>query len=356
MSAQPTVHSGTTLLGNSRAILAIKDSISPVAKARLAVMLLGEAGVEKDSIAAAIHKLSPRSHGPFIKMSCAAQSENSLSSELFGHESDAFPGAIGPRMGLLERTNGGTLFLDEIGEMPLAIQVKLLRVLRDGEFRRIGGTSMLQADIRLICATSRDLKPAVDRGEFNPDLFYRLSVLPIFIPPLRERQGDIPLLAREILRKFNEEQGSRLTFSQAALDFLSKFPFPGNVYQLENLVLRVAALVTEDEISEEDCLALGQDHAETAFPSAAPGLPSPYANIELRNTSATSPQPSRPDLRFDAADDRPNEADGRIDREKLIDAMIEAGWVQARAGRLLGLTPRQIGYALKKHNISIRKF
>ncbi|WBK02370.1 sigma 54-interacting transcriptional regulator (plasmid) [Methylocystis parvus OBBP] len=326
-----------------------------IARTRAAAMLLGEAGVEKDAVATAIHQLSPRRNAPFLKMSCAAQSEFSLASELFGHERDAFPGAISPRMGLLEYAQGGTLFLDEIGEITPAIQVKLLHALRDGEFRRVGGINKMNADIRLICATSRDLQPAVDPRLFNPDLFYRLSVLPIFIPPLRERKEDIPLLANEFLRRFNEEQGSRLAFTQTALDFLSKFPFPGNVSQLENFVFRAATFATGDEIGEEDFHGVSDSLWATAFPSAAPGAPSPSASIELWS-GATASQSSTSAPRLDVADSAPEETDERSDREKLIDAMVEAGWVQARAGRLLGLTPRQIRYALLKHNIPLRKF
>lgn len=355
MRTLTTARMDETIDGNSAAIRTIRKKIGPIANARSAVMLLGETGVEKDAIAAAIHKLSPRRTAPFVKMSCAAQSEYCLASELFGHERDAFSAAISPGIGVLEYAHGGTLFLDEIAEITPAIQMKLLHALREGEFRRVGGTTVLHADIRLICATNRDLQPAVGRGEFNPDLFYRLSVLPIFIPPLRERKEDIPLLANKFLRRFNEEQVSRLTFSQTALDFLSKCEFPGNVSQLENFVFRAATFATGGKIKEEDFLDVLDNLWATALPSATPIVSLGSANIEPLRNAAWS-QPPSSGQRFEIKDSASIETDKRTDREKLIDAMVEAGWVQARAGRLLGLTPRQIGYALQKHDIPIRKF
>ena len=328
---------------------AVMNKIRLAARSRVTVMLLGETGLRKEDFAFAVHASSPRRDGPFIKMSCAGQCEIALESELFGYDAGAFAGATSACAGCLEEADKGTLFLDEIGALSPAAQMKLLRVLQDGAFKRVGGARALRADVRLVCATSRDLDEAVDKGAFHAELFYALSVVPIAIPPLRERAADIPLIANALLRQFNEELGLRLAFSPAALEFLSGCAFPGNVSQLQNHVLRAAALANGEAID-------ATDFSEFCAGRSLPLLPSPAPFFPSRSESMLSPSPAPLESRPDAQEGAPIGAAERSDREKLIDAMTEAGWVQARAARLLGLTPRQISYALQKHNIPVRKF
>ena len=318
--------------------------------------------------AAAIHKLSPRANRPFIKLNCAALSESVLESELFGHERGAFTGAINLNKGRFELADGGTLFLDEIGEITPAFQAKLLRVLQEGEFERVGGTRTIKVDVRLICATHRDLEEEVQNGKFRVDLYYRISVVPILLPPLRERKSDIALLANEFLQRFNKEQDAHLSFSQSAIDFLSQCSFPGNIRELENYVLRSATLTPGDVINDKDISCLSDTYLSPVPSNASPGLRGKSSNF--------TPLPIAPDARALAPSsaNEPNsnatspmlcpgaencmmiDSDNRSIREKIIDAMEQTGWVKAKAARVLGLTPRQIGYALEKYNVPIKKF
>ena len=210
----------------------------------------------------------------FVKVNCAALSGDVLKSELFGHERGAFTGAANLRQGRFELADGGTLFLDEIGEITPAFQAKLLRVLQEGEFERVGGTRTIKVNVRLICATNRNLEEEVQKGAFRADLYYRISVVPIFLPPLRERKGDISPLANKFLRRFNAEQGAHLTFSRAAIDFLTECDFPGNIRELENYVLRAATFASGDVIVAEDFSCLNDDNLAAALSSDARG-PSP---------------------------------------------------------------------------------
>jgi len=221
------------IVGDSPVIRALLDKVTIIAKSHSPVLLRGESGTGKELIAKAIHELSPRAKGPFIKMNCAALPESVLESELFGHEKGAFTGAINARKGRFELADKGTLFLDEIGEISAAFQAKLLRVLQEQEFERVGGTNTLKVNVRVITATNKNLEEAVIRNEFRADLYYRISVVPLMLPPLRERKTDIPLLADEFLRRFNEENERRLAFGPGALDVLMACYFPGNVRELE---------------------------------------------------------------------------------------------------------------------------
>ena len=240
------------VVGSSPALRAVIDKIRVVAKAKSTVLLRGESGTGKELFAAAIHNLSPRRSKPFIKLNCAALPESVLESELFGHERGAFTGAVNMRKGRFELADGGTLFLDEIGEITPAFQAKLLRVLQEGEFERVGGTRTQKVDVRLVCATNKNLEEAVKRNEFRADLYYRISVVPIFVPPLRDRKGDLEPLANEFLRRFNAEQGGRLSFSESALHVLTACAFPGNIRELENCVFRTATLAQGNVITDKD--------------------------------------------------------------------------------------------------------
>jgi Nif-specific regulatory protein len=229
------------IIGESRAIRTVLEKIRVVARSHLPVLLRGESGTGKELFAQAIHDLSPRKAAPCIKLNCAALPESVLESELFGHEKGAFTGAIAQRKGRFELADRGTIFLDEIGDISGAFQAKLLRVLQEGEFERVGGTRTLKVDVRLIAATNRNLEAAVTSGAFRADLYYRISVVPISLPPLRERREDIPKLATEFLSNFNETHGTSLSLTSEAVKVLCACDFPGNVRELESCVRRTAA-------------------------------------------------------------------------------------------------------------------
>ncbi|WP_404926309.1 nif-specific transcriptional activator NifA [Mesorhizobium sp. ORM16] len=357
------------IIGESPALKQVLETVSIVARTNSTVLLRGESGTGKEFFAQAIHRLSRRRTKSFVKLNCAALSESVLESELFGHEKGAFTGAISQRAGRFELANGGTLLLDEIGEISPAFQAKLLRVLQEGELERVGGTKTLQVDVRLICATNRDLESAVVNGDFRADLYYRINVVPIILPPLRERLGDIPRLANAFLERFNKENHLELAFAPSALEFISQCYFPGNVRELENCVQRTATLARSRTIAPSDfacnnnqCLSwllwkradhshsgnTGTQHFQTNMPA---GLPMPAGRFgapqdNLRpNTAAPANDPALPKI-----------GPRLTERDRLIGAMEKVGWVQAKAARVLGVTPRQVGYALRRHGIEVKKF
>jgi Nif-specific regulatory protein len=354
------------IVGDSPALRALLEQITIVAKSNSTVLVRGESGTGKELIAKAIHELSPRSKGPFIKINCAALPESVLESELFGHEKGAFTGALNARKGRFELADKGTLFLDEIGEISPAFQAKLLRVLQEQEFERVGGNHTIKVDVRVVTATNRNLEEAVARKEFRADLYYRISVVPILMPPLRERRSDIPQLAGEFLRRFNGENGRTLTFDATAVDVLMGCGFPGNVRELENCVQRTATLAHGPAIMMEDfacrrneCLSamLWKGQSEVAPPRLRPAIPLPVlpAASAGRATNAGA-SPIEPATDAVAKPTGPSEANWMqlSERDRFIAAMEKSGWVQAKAARILGLTPRQIGYALKKHGIEVK--
>lgn len=359
------------IIGESSAIREVLDTISIVARSNSTVLLRGESGTGKEVFARAIHELSARKEKPFIKLNCAALPESVLESELFGHERGAFTGAVAQRAGRFELANGGTLLLDEIGEVSAAFQVKLLRVLQEGEFERVGGNKTLKVNVRMIFATNRNLEEAVAKGEFRADLYYRISVVPVFLPPLRERPGDVSLLAHNFLSRFNSENNRNSAFSSTAIETLQRCYFPGNVRELENCVRRTATLAHGETILDTDfacasgkCLSAllwtGSGHG--AFHSsnggdAQPDVGNGLASSSLREHERSLPPPLPPPDDFDG-----DEADGRhrstrkiIEKERLIEGMERAAWVQAKAARLLGVSLRQVNYALKKYNIEIKR-
>ncbi len=369
------------IVGESPAVRAVVDKIRIVAKAKSTVLLRGESGTGKELFAAAIHNLSPRQSKPFVKLNCAALPESVLESELFGHERGAFTGAAALRKGRFELADGGTLFLDEIGDITPAFQAKLLRVLQEGEFERVGGTRTMKVDVRFVCATNRNLEEAVQKGEFRADLYYRISVVPIFLPPLRERKGDLAPLANEFLRRFNNEQNVNLTLSESAMEVLNECSFPGNIRELENCVYRTATLARGDAIADRDfscrndgCLSsvlwngsrestIGGLHAPSFTPLPIVSKPQPPAPPPRPAAPVRPPVEEAAPVSAAAPAACPGaenctviESDHRSDRDKLIEAMEQAGWVKAKAARLLGLTPRQIGYALQKYDIPVKKF
>ncbi len=354
------------IIGESAVIRSLIDKIMIVAKSQSPVLLRGESGTGKELIAKAIHELSPRAKGPFIKINCAALPESVLESELFGHEKGAFTGAINTRKGRFELADKGTLFLDEIGEISPAFQAKLLRVLQEQEFERVGGNHTIKVNVRMVAATNKNLEEAVARNEFRADLYYRISVVPVLMPPLRDRRGDIPLLANAFLNRFNGENGRELVFDARAMEVLLACGFPGNVRELENCVQRTATLAPGPSIVMDDfacqhnqCLSamLWKGRCETS-PPRAPEVPLPVLAAPAPEPAYAAPAPTRaPAEAMPPAPAGAGAAGGPFpERERLVEAMERAGWVQAKAARVLGLTPRQVGYALKKHGVEIKRF
>ncbi len=359
------------IIGKTPVIHAVMDRVRRVARSHSPVLLRGESGTGKELFAKALHDLSPRHKGPFVAVNCAALAESVLESELFGHEKGAFTGAIAQRKGRFELADHGTLFLDEIGEISPAFQAKLLRVLQLGEFERVGGSSTVKVDVRLVAATNRNLEESVAKGDFRSDLYYRVSVVPIFLPPLRDRKEDIPLLAREFLNRFNTEHQANLALTESAMGVLSACYFPGNVRELENCVRRTATLAHGTHIVAQDfacrhdeCMSslLWKNRADlpesfgapprsrvrdVSDPVVMPAAPTAPTGCGACPTHAATPGEGRAE---------PLDQDPETEGTRLIEAMERVGWVQAKAARLLGLSPRQIGYALRKHGITVKKF
>jgi Nif-specific regulatory protein len=332
-------HGFDNVIGSCDAMRLVFDQVRMVAKWNTTVLIRGESGTGKELIASAIHYNSPRSNAPFVKLNCAALPDNLLESELFGHEKGAFTGAAAMRKGRFELADGGTLFLDEIGEITPAFQSKLLRVLQEGEFERVGGNRTLKVDVRIIAATNKDLESAVERGDFREDLYYRLNVMAVHMPALRERMDDIPDLARFLMLKIGRKQGRELSLADSALRLLMRHSWPGNVRELENVIER-AAVMSPDGVINRDVVSL------TGLPEkvlgAAPAAP------------AAAPPAAAP--REPLAEPPSGFADKQLDeRERVIAALEEAGWVQAKAARLLDMTPRQIAYRIKILDIRMRK-
>lgn len=310
------------IIGHTPAMRRVFEQVRQVAKWNTTVLIRGETGTGKELIAHAIHYNSPRAHAAFVKLNCAALPENLLESELFGHEKGAFTGAIHQRVGRFEQAHGGTLFLDEIGEVSPAFQAKLLRVLQEGEFERVGGSRSIKVDVRVVAATHRDLEAAVQEGRFREDLYYRLNVMPIFLPALRERMEDIPAIAQYLVEKIGNQQGRRLRLTDSALRVLMHHDWPGNVRELENCLERAAVMSESEEIDRDAILLTGIEEKVSRVRGGAA--------IDL----------SDPNL---------------DERERVMAALEQAGWVQAKAARLLGMTPRQIAYRIQTLNIKVRQ-
>jgi two-component system NtrC family response regulator len=291
-----------------------------VAASRATVLLQGESGTGKELLARLIHQLSPRAARRIIAVNCGALHENLLESELFGHEKGAFTGATARRIGRFEEADGGTLFLDEIGELSPQVQVKLLRFLQEHEFQRLGGNQTLRTDVRVISATNRDLEQRVKEGAFREDLFYRLNVVLMSIPPLRERKEDIPILIDHFLKKYAEENGKEIAgLSSEAQDVLLKYDYPGNVRELENIIERAVVIAREAVISVEDLPFRESMEETTAGRKAEEGL--------LRGSIE------------------------ELERNLIVEAMEKAGEHQSRAAEFLGISERMLRYKLKKYGL-----
>jgi Nif-specific regulatory protein len=325
------------IIGQSRPMQEVFTTIEKVAPSQATALLLGESGTGKELVARAIHEASPRKDKNFVKINCAALPENLLESELFGHEKGAFTGAVTSRAGRFELADGGTIFLDEIGELPLSLQAKLLRVLQERQFERLGGTRTLEVDVRIIAATNVNLGDAVVGGTFRNDLFYRLNVLPFHLPPLRQRKSDIPILLNHFLLSSNERNGKEVELSQEVLDFLMDYNWPGNVRELQNLVERLVILTDKNIIYKRDLPEEMEEPISLQRPRSSP------AQIASADHTQASSAAGGTALAFHSLED--------LERAEIKAALLRNGWVQARAARELGLTQRQIGYRIKKFNL-----
>lgn len=367
----------SNVVGVSRPMQEVFAEVHQAAPSRATVLIRGESGTGKEAIARALHELSPRKQAPFVTVNCAALSESLLESELFGHEKGAFTGATGERKGRFELAHGGTLFLDEIGDISAAFQAKLLRILQEREFERVGGSRPIKVDVRLVCATNRNLEKMVQRGEFRADLYYRINVVSIFLPPLRERREDIPPLVEHFLGRFNRDNRRALKVTAEAMKVLMNCYWPGNVRELENCIERTATMARGEQITElnfpcqhhrcltqmlhnvdkEDAVApVARNVASVAVPMPAPqrrapleGEPESAGEAPPLRVGPVANLPPTPAKQFDV--EQP-----QGERERLIWALEQCGWVQAKAARLLRVTPRQLAYALQKHHIEVRKF
>jgi two-component system response regulator PilR (NtrC family) len=320
-------HQFSNIIGRSEAMLDVFKMIETVARTNSTILLTGESGTGKGLVAQAIHFHSLRREKPMVSLNCGALPETLLESELFGHMRGAFTGADTNKKGLLEVAERGTIFLDEIGEMSAVMQVKLLRVLQERRFRRVGGLEELQADIRVIAATNQDLTKLIADGRFREDLYYRINVIPLTLPPLRERREDIPLLAEHFLAKYGEQMGKEIVgLSHEALDLLITHDWPGNIRELENVIERAVALESTPTILAE------------SLPSNIRGDAAPRP--------VSGPVEALPESGFDL------EAHVKeIERSYIAEALKRAGGVQVKAAELLGMSFRSFRYYVKKYNL-----
>ncbi|OPZ78745.1 MAG: Nitrogen fixation protein VnfA [bacterium ADurb.Bin431] len=308
------------IIGNSREMRELYEKVAQVAHAPTTVLLRGESGTGKELVAQAIHYNSPRSEAPFIRVNCAAIPENLIESEFFGYEKGAFTGAVARKKGRFELADGGTIFLDEIGDLSPMTQVKLLRVLQEHEFERVGGLETIKVDVRIIAATHADIEELMARGAFREDLYYRLNVFTIFLPPLRERKGDILLLADHFMLKYGRQHGKSIQrISTPAIDMLMRYHWPGNVRELENCIER-AVLVCEDQVI----------HSYHLPPT-----------LQTAESSGTLPRWSLP------------EAVASHEKELIQEALKSCRGIRARAARMLGITERIITYKINRYKIDV---
>jgi two-component system response regulator PilR (NtrC family) len=319
-------HQFSNIIGRSEAMLEVFKMIETVARTNSTILLTGESGTGKGLVAQAIHFHSLRRDKPMVSLNCGALPENLLESELFGHMRGSFTGADSNKKGLLEVAERGTVFLDEIAEMSAVMQVKLLRVLQERRFRRVGGLEELQADIRVIAATNQDLARAISDGRFREDLYYRINVIPIALPPLRERREDIPLIAEHFLVKYTEQMDKGITgISNEAMDLLVRHDWPGNIRELENVMERAVALEGTPAILSESLPASVRGEAARTVAAPVEGLPESGFDLEAHVKE--------------------------IEMTYIAEALKRAGGVQVKAAELLGMSFRSFRYYVKKYNL-----
>jgi two-component system response regulator HydG len=308
----------SNIIGTSLAIKKLFETLSMAAPTEATILLLGESGTGKELVANAIHQNSPRRERPYVKVNCAALPETLLESELFGHEKGAFTGAIDKKKGRFELADGGTIFLDEIGEMSLPTQTKILRVLQEREFEPVGGTKTIKVDVRIIAATNKQLEEEVSKGTFREDLYYRINVVPITIPPLRERREDIPLLAEHFLRIYSEKNKRAIRgFGQGVMQAFMQHSWPGNVRELENIVERMVIM------SKGDTLALA-------------GLPPALAGQQQEGERTPLPTSLKD-----------------IERDTIVKTLEQTGGNRTKTAAILGITRKTLQNKIKEYGIDI---
>ncbi|MCL4225796.1 MAG: sigma-54 dependent transcriptional regulator [Myxococcales bacterium] len=358
------------LVGDSPEMHAIFAIIEKVADSPSTVLITGESGTGKELVARALHENSGRKDGPFIKINCAAIPKTLMESELFGYEKGAFTGATSSKPGRFELADGGTLFLDEIGEIPVEMQVKLLRAIQESEFERVGGIKTIKVDVRLVTATNRDLEQEIARGNFRDDLYYRLNVVPLHVPPLRKRRGDIPLLVRHIIRRFNERLKKNVTgIADDAVAALAAHAWPGNIRELENVLERTILFSKGELLTRADF----PDELGASAPTAAPAAPAGAAPSGPATAAASGPAAASPaataaataggddddDDEHDHAADAPVAGDGslkdivraetsRVERELIARALGETGGNVTQAARLLKISRKSLQMKMKE--------
>ena len=318
------------IIGKSHEMVEIFDLISRVAPSKAGVLIMGESGTGKELIAKAVHYNSPRADKPFVTINCTAIPENLLESEMFGHQKGSFTGAVANKAGLVEAAHTGSLFLDEIGEIPQSIQVKLLRFLQEREFRRVGGTDDKKIDVRVIAATNKKLEEEMEAGNFREDLYYRLNVIRIRLPPLREREEDIPLLVDHFLRQFSKEQGKKIEkVSSLAMRVLCNYSYPGNVRELENIIERCVTLEQSDQLTAEN---LPQKLFESTGSVCIDGeMDIPPDGIDINRTMEN------------------------LEKKLISRALDIAGGNRPRAAKLLGISFRSLRYRMLKLGMDIEE-
>lgn len=322
-------YSFQNMVGNSDAMHSVFNLIQRVSQAPTNVLITGESGTGKEVIAKAIHYNGPLKDKPFVTVNCGAIPENLMESEMFGHKKGSFTGAVVDKAGLFEVADTGTLFLDEVGELPLTIQVKLLRAIQERVIRRVGATEDAKVEVRIIAATNRNLEEMVAKGTFRQDLFYRLNVINIRTPGLRERRDDIPLLANHFLKKYNERLNKSIgAISVEAMEILKKYDYPGNVRELENMIERTVAL----------------EGGATILPESLP----PMVNTSSGRKMASSNEIEMGDDGVDL-----DKVMGQIEKELLIKAIHSAGGVKKRAAKLLHISFRSMRYRIEKYNLGV---
>jgi two-component system response regulator HydG len=310
----------SNIIGKSPKMVELFETLSLVAPTEATVLLLGESGTGKEIIANAIHQNSPRREKPYVKVNCAALPETLLESELFGHEKGAFTGAIDKKKGRFERAEGGTIFLDEIGEMSLPTQTKILRVLQEREFEAVGGTKTVRVDVRIIAATNKNLEKEVQQGRFREDLYYRINVVPVTVPPLRERKEDIPLLAEHFLRIYSEKNRRAIRgFEQGVMQAFIHYSWPGNVREIENILERMVIM------SKGDTLTLAD-------------LPPVLAGLLQEEKSTPSPTSLKD-----------------VERETIVKTLRQTGGNRTRTAAILGITRKTLQNKIKEYGIDVQR-
>ena len=327
------------MVGQSSRMRDIFNIIEKIAPTPSTVLITGESGTGKELVAAAVHANSPRKDKPFIKVNCAAIPKDLMESEFFGYEQGAFTGAVSSKPGRFELADDGTLFLDEIAEIPKAMQVKLLRALQENEFERVGGVRTIHVDVRVIAATNRDLAKEIEAGRFREDLFYRLNVVPVPLPPLRERTDDIRLLAAAIIEKNNKRLNKAVKgISDAALQKLETYPWPGNIRELENVLERTVLFTEHDAIDVADL-------PESMFKPVAGPTPQPMP------VAATASGASRPNIEAGSMKEIVKKATEELERDLIVKALDETGSNVTRAAQLLGISRKGLQNKMKEYGL-----